>query len=136
MASVSEKITDSTFVYSQPWFYNNELALRCELGVGDGEEYMNNAIERVVRIASILFENRKVDAVFYNEYFDADGNVCECGYLGLDISEVITFDIDLLHSLGHVDEDISAVKRYISYNVSFMTVIEIIKNKCIANTIH
>ena len=69
MVNVIEQISNSSFLYLRPWFYNNELALRCELGFGNGDEYMDNAFSRAIQIANILFENQKVDAAFYHQYF-------------------------------------------------------------------
>lgn len=35
LASVEKRILNRDFVYEPPYFYNNQLALRCELGIGD-----------------------------------------------------------------------------------------------------
>ena len=69
MYNIIEQISDDSFLYLQPWFYNNQLALRCELGIGE-DKYMENAFSRAIQIASILFENRKIDAAFFNQYFE------------------------------------------------------------------
>ena len=74
MNNINKKLLDSSFLYLQPWFYNNKLALRCELGIGESNEYMNNAFYRAINIANILFENKKIDAAFFNRYFDNDGH--------------------------------------------------------------
>ena len=68
MSNVIEQIQNSSFLYDQPWFYNNKLALRCELGIGDGKEYMKNSVCRSIQIANVLFENKKIDAAFYHLY--------------------------------------------------------------------
>lgn len=128
MNTMREKIINSTFDYSQPWFYRNKLALRCELGIGKGKKYMDNAIDRAMKIANLLFENKKIDAAFYDEYF-IDGKACEVGNFGINIDEVINLNMDVLHSIDLIDEDIETVKRYISYNVDFVVFERIIKNQ-------
>ena len=128
MNTIREKIIDPTFDYSQPWFYRNKLSLRCELGIGKGKKYMDNAIDRAMKIANLLFENKKIDAAFYDEYF-IDGKACEVGNFGINIDEVINLDMDVLHSIDLIDEDIETVKRYISYNVDFVVFERIIKNQ-------
>ena len=40
MSNVKMIIEDKKYLYEQPWFYNNKLALRCELGVGNGVKYL------------------------------------------------------------------------------------------------
>ena len=128
MNTMREKIIDPTFDYSQPWFYRNKLSLRCELGIGQGKEYFDNASKRAMKIANILFENKKIDAAFYVEYF-IDGKACEVGNFGININEVINLDMDVLHSVDLIDEDIDTVKRYISYDIDFAVLEEIIKNQ-------
>ena len=128
MNTMREKIIDPTFDYSQPWFYRNKLALRCELGIGQGKEYFDNASKRAMKIANILFENKKIDAAFYVEYF-IDGKACEVGNFGININEVINLDMDVLHSIDLIDEDIDTVKRYISYDVDCAVLERIIKNQ-------
>lgn len=128
MNNIREKILDPTFDYSQPWFYRNKLALRCELGIGQGKEYINNAIERALKIANILFEDKKIDAAFYLEYF-IDGKACEVGNYGIDFDKVIDLDMCVLHSIDVIDEDIETVKRYISFDIDFVDFERIIKNQ-------
>ena len=128
MNTMREKIIDPTFDYSQPWFYRNKLSLRCELGIGQGKEYFDNASKRAMKIANILFENKKIDAAFYVEYF-IDGKACEVGNFGININEVINLDMDVLHSIDLIDEDIDTVKRYISYDVDCVVLERIIKNQ-------
>ena len=128
MNTLREKIIDPTFDYSQPWFYRNKLALRCELGIGQGKEYFDNASKRAMKIANILFENKKIDAAFYVEYF-IDGKACEVGNFGININEVINLNMDVLHSIDLIDEDIDTVKRYISYDVDCAVLERIMKNQ-------
>ena len=77
---VENKICDRNFTYLEPWFYNNNLAMRCELGIGDtDEEYMQNAEQRAIEIFDILFANG-IDAkakeiqVVYDAIKKADPN--------------------------------------------------------------
>lgn len=128
MNTMREKIINSTFDYSQPWFYRNKLALRCELGIGQGKEYFDNALKRAMKIANILFENKKIDAAFYVEYF-IDGKACEVGSFDINIDEVIDLDMNILHGMGMIDEDIETAKRYISYDIDFAVLEGIIKNQ-------
>ena len=62
MGNIIEQLTDDEFLYLQPWFYNNELALRCELGIGE-DDYMENAFSRAIQIANILFSTLKASVV-------------------------------------------------------------------------
>ena len=57
MSNVKMSIEDKKYLYEQPWFYNNKLALRCELGVGNGVKYLKNALQRALEIFNILFNN-------------------------------------------------------------------------------
>lgn len=76
MSNVENKIIDSKFEYERPWFYNNKLSIRCELGIGQEEEYLINAEKRANEIACILFENG-VDCFFFNHsYYDYDVDDC------------------------------------------------------------
>lgn len=44
VSQVEKLILNKNFKYSPPYFYNNELALRCELGAGnDNKEYLRTA---------------------------------------------------------------------------------------------
>ena len=113
MYNIIEQISDDSFLYLQPWFYNNQLALRCELGIGE-DKYMENAFSRAIQIASILFENRKIDAAFFNQYFDADGSVHVEGDFELNIDKKIDLNRNLLLASDDIDDDISAVKRCIA----------------------
>ena len=128
MGNVIEQISDGSFLYLQPWFYNNELALRCELGIGE-DKYTENAFSRAIQIANILFENRKIDVAFFHQYFDADGSVQVAGDFALKIDEKVELDRNLLLALDDIDDDISAVKRSISYDVDFITLENILKSQ-------
>ena len=67
-SKVERLITDKSFDYLQPYFYNNPNALRCELGIGKThEEYMAQARERAIRIYNILFPD-KADAIIFNQW--------------------------------------------------------------------
>lgn len=72
MSKIEQLILDKNFKYEEPYFYKNNLAMRCELGIGKGRKYMINAKERASEIFSILFKNG-VDIFFFdNCYFDYD----------------------------------------------------------------
>ena len=128
MCNIISKISNSTFLYLQPWFYNNELALRCELGIGE-DNYMENAFSRAIQIANILFENRKIDVAFYHQYFDRHGSVHVAGNFALNIDKEVELNKKSLIAMDAIDDEISAVKRCISYNVDFMTLKSILKSQ-------
>ncbi|MDE6200449.1 MAG: DUF3885 domain-containing protein [Clostridiales bacterium] len=73
LTSIENMILNRDFVYEPPYFYNNKLALRCELGIGDtNEEYLQNAKDRAAAIFKILFEDG-VDMFFFDNYiYDED----------------------------------------------------------------
>ena len=129
MNNINKKLLDSSFLYLQPWFYNNKLALRCELGIGESNEYMNNAFYRAINIANILFENKKIDAAFFNRYFDNDGHAYDTNDFTLGIEAIVELDRCSLVQLEEVDDDVSAVKRYISYGIDFETLENILKSQ-------
>ena len=129
MNNINKKLLDSSFLYLQPWFYNNKLALRCELGIGESNEYMNNAIHRAINIANILFENKKIDAAFFHHYFDNDGHAYDTNDLTLNIEAVVELDRCSLVQSEKIDDGISAVKRYISYDIDFVTLENILKSQ-------
>ena len=129
MSKVIEQIQDSAFLYEQPWFYNNKLALRCELGIGDGKEYMKNAVCRAVQIANVLFENKKIDAAFYHRYFYNDGSVCDAVDFTLNADKIVELDKSLFSDSAEFDEDLTAINRYISYNIDFSTLESILKSQ-------
>lgn len=79
MNNIEKTILNRDFRYEPPYFYNNDFALRCELGIGESnEEYLTNAKKRAVAIFNILFENG-VDMFFFDNYiydYDFDmGNI-------------------------------------------------------------
>jgi hypothetical protein len=54
-SQIEKSITDVSFLYKEPWFYNHPFALRCELGIGDTKrEYLKNAKKRAYEIFDIL----------------------------------------------------------------------------------
>lgn len=55
MSLIEQLICDRNFSYLQPYFYNHPYALRCELGIGEGEVYLVNARKRAMDIFKILF---------------------------------------------------------------------------------
>lgn len=69
-SKIEKLITDPTFSYSEPWFYNHPFALRCELGIGKTKRtYLKNAEKRGLEIYDILFQTPP-DAVFFNYYIE------------------------------------------------------------------
>ena len=65
-SKIEKMITDVSFAYFEPWFYNHPFALRCELGIGDSTRvYLKNAKQRANEIFDILFP-RHPDAVFFD----------------------------------------------------------------------
>ena len=126
MSDVIEQIQDGSFLYLQPWFYNNKLALRCELGIGDGKEYINNAVCRAIQIANILFENKNIDAAFYHRYFYNDGYISDTDGFSLNDDKIVELDKRLFRDF---DEDLTAINRHISYNIDFSTLESILKSQ-------
>ena len=61
MCIVKDKIESSSFLYLEPWFYNNELSIRCELGIGNDNEYFINAENRALEILDIKI--KIIDAI-------------------------------------------------------------------------
>lgn len=80
---IKKWIADPKFDYVQPWFYSHTFALRCELGMGEGNgEYMRNARNRAFEIFDMLFQ-RGVDAAFLDHTVEdcsvfegRDGKIC------------------------------------------------------------
>lgn len=67
-SKIEKLITDSSFDYLQPYFYNNPFALRCELGAGKTRAvYMRRARNRAKQIYGILF-SRRADAIIFNQW--------------------------------------------------------------------
>lgn len=67
MSIVEEKIRSRDFPYMRPYFYNHPYALRCELGMGNDEEYINIANKRALEIYRILFPSG-ADAIIFNHW--------------------------------------------------------------------
>ena len=129
MSNIRKQILDGSFLYLQPWFYNNKLSFRCELGIGEGKEYMDNAFHRAISIANILFSNKTIDAAFYHQYFDNDGRTYDANALILTIDKIVELDRYSLIQLEEIDDGIAAVKRYISYNIDFDALESILKSQ-------
>ncbi len=73
MSKVLEALRNPSFAYARPWFYNHPLALRCELGQGEGRAYGKNAQRRALEIYDILFP-KGPDVLFFDHYInDWDG---------------------------------------------------------------
>ena len=65
-SKIEEMITDASFLYRQPWFYNHPFALRCELGIGKSRRvYLKNAKKHAYEIFDILFQ-KSPDAIFFD----------------------------------------------------------------------
>lgn len=75
MSMIEQLICDKNFSYLEPYFYNNPYALRCELGVGEEEQWLVNAKRRALEIYNLLFQNG-ADAIIFNywmyDYSDTD----------------------------------------------------------------
>lgn len=67
MSIVEERILNRDFPYLHPYFYNHPYALRCELGMGSDEEYINIANGRALEIYNILFPSG-ADAIIFNHW--------------------------------------------------------------------
>ena len=99
MSIVEQYICDQSFAYLQPYFYNHPYALRCELGIGDDDQYMQNARKRALEICDILFP-KGVDAFIFNYWiYDNCGSGDALRYevedMGLDINELLENTIQL-----------------------------------------
>ena len=70
MSKIEEMLLDADSKYFQPFFYNNALSLRCELGFGPAGEYPRNARERAGRIAALLMPHGPDAAVFNHPLYD------------------------------------------------------------------
>ncbi len=90
---------------------------------------MDNAFSRAINIANILFKNKKIDAAFYHRYFDSNGCAYDTNDLTLNVDKIVALDRCLLVRLDEIDDDISDVKRYISYNIDFVSLESILKNQ-------
>lgn len=82
MNTIEETILSRDFSYEPPYFYKNDFALRCELGIGENKkEYFTNAKKRAAAIFRILFEN-DVDMFFFDNYiYDFDSDVGNTVYI-------------------------------------------------------
>jgi len=133
MCIVKDKIESSSFLYLEPWFYNNELSIRCELGIGNDNEYFINAENRALEILNILFDD-SIDCVFTHEYtyiedfneniifWDKDYREPEPLFVA---EKTIELEIDDLDK--DIYEDLSTIKRNLSYNVPKIKIIDAIK---------
>lgn len=125
VGNVKSSIEDNSFLYQQPWFYNNNLSLRCELGIGNGAVYNENAINRALKIFNILFKDDIIDCVFLDEYTNEDDLI--------DINEFFTFDntldLDITYNDNELYEDVSSIKRHFVYDVDKSKIKKIIKHQ-------
>ena len=87
MSIIEKMIIDRDFSYLSPYFYNNKWALRCELGIGNKEEFAVSAKKRAAEIFNILFPDG-ADAVIFNYWINDFSEVAN-GY-------VEDFDDDML----------------------------------------
>lgn len=107
-------ILSKEFCYDPPYFYNNELALRCELGIGDtNKKHLNAAKQRAAEIFNILFENG-VDMFFFDNYiydFDFDeGTTVYINSVAAMVKRLLKF------SLGYQEKFKHKVIRDIPFN--------------------
>lgn len=63
---IQDIIFQPSFLYEQPWFYNNKLALRCSL-----ENKRKNPYEIALEISKLLFTDN-VDCLFFDQYIYSD----------------------------------------------------------------
>ena len=87
---IERLICDKDFAYLEPWFYNNPFALRCCLGIGDGDLYIANAKKRAREIFNILFPNG-ADAIIF-DHFIYDHS--DCGDAEKNFFAEIEFDVE------------------------------------------
>lgn len=144
MSIVKEKIEDINFLYQQPWFYNNKLSLRCELGIGDKTVYLENAVNRALDILNILFKGDIIDCVFLDEYTiedDINDNVIfvndevDQTYINEYFNFDKTIDLNITNNNNELYENVVSIKRHFTYNID-KTKIEIIIKKQILNEAH
>lgn len=134
VGNVKSSIEDNSFLYQQPWFYNNKLSLRCELGIGSGTVYNENAINRALEIFNILFKDEIIDCVFLDEYIIEDDFI--------DINEFFIFnntlDLDITNNDNELYENVSSIKRHFIYDVDKSKIEKIIKHQILngANIYH
>ncbi len=94
MSKIEKLILDSDFTYLQPYFYNNKWALRCELGIGENDEFLASAKKRATEIYNILFP-KGADAIIFN-YWINDHSFDAEGILDADDEDVISAWIDTI----------------------------------------
>lgn len=111
---LEELILNRDFTYDPPYFYNYDLALRCELGIGNtAEEYLTNAKKRAAEILNILFKEG-VDMFFFYDFiedwdFDMPATVCIRPYIS-------TIKRNLEFSLGYQNKFKHKVVRDIRFD--------------------
>lgn len=99
MENIEELILNKNFHFEPPYFYKNDLALRCELGKGDNQaEYLTNVKKRAIAIFGILFENG-VDMFFFDNY-------------------IYDYDFDM-GSTVHIKNLISMEKNRLKFSLSY-----------------
>ena len=86
-SKIEQFIHDKEFSYLQPYFYNNQYALRCELGIGEGEQYMINAKNRAMEIFNILFADG-IDAIIFNYWIFDHSDCGRAGKIALEELEI------------------------------------------------
>lgn len=67
MSKIEELILSQEFSYYEPWFYNNQYALRCELAKPDKtvKKRIKSAYKNAIAIYKIVFK-KHIDAVFFH----------------------------------------------------------------------
>ena len=93
------------FRYEPPYFYRHDLALRCELGIGENEEaYITTAKKRASEIYAILFE-KGVDLFFFDHcIYDYDfdmGNAVNVNALIATEKARLKFCLNYQKKYGH-----------------------------------
>lgn len=69
MSKIKNLIENPDFSYLKPYFYQNPLALRCELAVGETHEIrMKTAYDRALQIYEIVFPDQKANALIFNDW--------------------------------------------------------------------
>ncbi len=98
MSKIEQLIRSREFSYLQPYFYNNPYALRCELGIGDAQQYMANAQKRALEICNILFPDGADAFIFnywiYNNSDSGDAGRYDIESMGNDATEIIQNTIE------------------------------------------
>lgn len=142
MNTIEETILSRDFSYESPYFYNNDFALRCELGIGENsEEYLANAKKRAEAIFSILFENG-VDMFFFDNYiYDFDFSMGNTVYIKNIVSlekNRIKFSLGYQKKFKHIvirdipfdkDDDIVRRNRICCYPDKKFNAIEVISSQ-------